>query len=93
MLLKAMKRAMAGQYLRELSAKVFAGQCRIARSSFKLGGKAGYGLRRLLLATDGKPKIFLRDGERKSLITERVTLPLGPDPRPCHPLRVLSLSL
>ena len=35
-------------------------------------------MRRLLLTPDGKPKAVLRDGERKSLITERVTYTLGP---------------
>jgi DNA invertase Pin-like site-specific DNA recombinase len=78
MLLKAMKRAMAGEYLRELSAKVFAGQCRIARSGFKIGGKAGYGLRRLLVSRDGTPKQILADGERKSLASDRVVYVAGP---------------
>lgn len=76
-LLKTLKRTMAGEYLRELSAKVFAGQCRLVHKGYKPGGVAGYALRRLLLTTDGKPKTILRDGERKSLITERVTLTLG----------------
>ena len=78
MLLKAMKRAMAGEYLRELSAKVFAGQCRIARSGYKLGGKAGYELRRLLVSRDGTPKQILADGERKSLASDRVVYVAGP---------------
>jgi hypothetical protein len=56
-LLKTLKRTMAGEYLRELSVKVFAGQCRIVRKGYKAGGPAGYGLRRLLLTSDGKPKI------------------------------------
>lgn len=77
-LLKTLKRAMAGEYVRELSAKVFAGQCRLVRKGYKAGGSPGYALRRLLLAPDGRPKALLRDGERKSLITERVTLTLGP---------------
>ena len=77
-LLKTMKRAMAAEYLRELSAKVFAGQSRLVRKGYKPGGVAGYGLRRLLLTSDGKPKAVLQDGERKSLITERVTYTLGP---------------
>ena len=76
-LLKTLKRTMAGEYSRELSAKVFAGQCRLVRKGFAPGGPAGYGLRRLLLGTDGKPKAMLRDGERKALITERVTYTLG----------------
>lgn len=78
-LLKLVKRTMAAEYLRELSAKVHAGQCRIAAHGFKLGGRAGYGLRRLLLDSDGRPKAVLQDGERKSLISERVTYCLGPD--------------
>ena len=78
-LLKAIKRVMAGEYLRELSVKVFAGQCRIARSGYKLGGKAGYGLRRLLVSQDGTPRQFLGDGERKSLGSDRVVYVHGPD--------------
>jgi DNA invertase Pin-like site-specific DNA recombinase len=77
-LLKAIKRVMAGEYLRELSAKVIAGQCRIARSGFKLGGTAGYGLRRLLVSREGQPKQLLADGERKSLASDRVVYVPGP---------------
>ena len=49
-IIKSMKRAMAGEYSRELSAKVFAGQCRLIRLGFRQGGPAGYGLRRQLVA-------------------------------------------
>ena len=77
-LLKAIKRVMAGEYLRELSTKVVAGQCRIARSGYKLGGAAGYGLRRLLVSRDGVPKQILANGERKSLATDRVIYTPGP---------------
>jgi DNA invertase Pin-like site-specific DNA recombinase len=77
--LKLVKRTMAAEYLRELSAKVHAGQCRIAASGFKVGGRAGYGLRRLLLDSNHQPKTILRDGERKSLTTERVIYTPGPD--------------
>ena len=71
-LLKALKRTMAGEFSRELSEKVFAGQCRIVQNGFKIGGRAGYGLRRMLLDTSGSPKVILRHGEQKSLTTERV---------------------
>ena len=47
-IIKSMKRAMAGEYSRELSAKVFAGQCRLIGLGFRQGGMAGYGLRRQL---------------------------------------------
>lgn len=77
-LLKAIKRVMAGEYLRELSTKVFAGQCRIARSGYKLGGTAGYGLRRLLVSRDGTPKQILFGGDRKSLASDRVVYVPGP---------------
>jgi hypothetical protein len=63
---------------RELSTKVFAGQCRLVRKGYKAGGAAGYGLRRLLLAADGTPKTVLEHGDRKWLTTERVTYTLGP---------------
>lgn len=77
-LFKTLKRTMAGEYLRELSMKVFAGQCRIVSKGYKAGGPAGYGLRRMLLDSDGKPKMILQRGESKSLITEKVTYVLGP---------------
>jgi DNA invertase Pin-like site-specific DNA recombinase len=58
--MKSLKRAMAGEYSRELSAKVFAGQCRLISLGFRQGGTPGYGLRRLLLDQHGNPKRPLR---------------------------------
>jgi DNA invertase Pin-like site-specific DNA recombinase len=77
--LKLIKRTMAAEYLRELSAKVHAGQCRISANGFKAGGRPGFGLRRLLLDSNLRPKAILRDGERKSLVTERVIYTAGPE--------------
>ena len=77
--IKNLKRAMAGEYSRELSTKVFAGQCRLITLGYRQGGTAGYGLRRLLLDQHGQPKATLARGERKSLQTERVILTPGPD--------------
>jgi DNA invertase Pin-like site-specific DNA recombinase len=48
-IVKGVKRAMAGEYSRELSAKVFAGQCRLIEMGFRQGGMAGFGLRRVAL--------------------------------------------
>ena len=73
-LLKTVKRVMAGEYSRELSVKVFAGQCRLVEKGFRQGGMAGYGLRRLLIDENGDPKSELSIGERKSLQTDRVIL-------------------
>jgi len=64
--MKSLKRAMAGEYSRELSAKVFAGQCRLITLGYRQGGAPGYGLRRQLLDQHGRPKAILARGERKS---------------------------
>jgi|SRR5580658_2932301 DNA invertase Pin-like site-specific DNA recombinase len=53
---KTLKRAMAGEYSRELSAKVFRGQCRLIETGFRQGGVAGYGLRRMLVDVMGCEK-------------------------------------
>lgn len=78
-IVKGVKRAMAGEYSRELSAKVFAGQCRLIEKGFRQGGAAGYGLRRMLVGEDGQRKGVLKPGEHKSLQTDRVILVPGPD--------------
>ena len=78
MIMKSLKRTMAGEYSRELGVKVLAGQKRLARLGFKQGGMPGYGLRRMLLSTDGIPKQELALGERKSIATDRVVLVPGP---------------
>jgi DNA invertase Pin-like site-specific DNA recombinase len=77
-IIKSMKRAMAGEYSRELSAKVFTGQCRLITLGFRQGGPAGYGLRRRLVDEHRAPKSELSRGEQKSLQTDRVVLTPGP---------------
>lgn len=77
-IIKSMKRAMAGEYSRELSAKVFTGQCRLIRLGFRQGGPAGFGLRRVLVDEHCNPKATLERGEQKSLQTDRVVLQPGP---------------
>jgi DNA invertase Pin-like site-specific DNA recombinase len=62
---KGVKRAMAGEYSRELSAKVFAGQCRLIELGFRQGGAPGFGLRRALIDQSGAPKGELSRGEQK----------------------------
>jgi DNA invertase Pin-like site-specific DNA recombinase len=78
-IVKGVKRAMAGEYSRELSAKVFAGQCRLIELGYRQGGPAGYGLRRTLLDQHGSIKSELTRGEHKSLQTDRVILMPGPE--------------
>lgn len=77
-IVKGVKRAMAGEYSRELSAKVFAGQCRLIELGFRQGGPAGFGLRRVLIDQSGQMKTELARGEHKSLQTDRVVLVPGP---------------
>lgn len=77
-IMKSVKRAMAGEYSRELSSKVFQGQCRLIQLGYRQGGPAGFGLRRMLLDERGQPKGLLKRGERKSLQMERVVLVPGP---------------
>jgi len=77
-LLKTIKRMMAAEYSRELSAKVFAGQARLTECGFRQGGTAGYGLRRMLVDPQGNPKFLLERGQEKSIATDRVILTPGP---------------
>ncbi len=78
-IVKGVKRAMAGEYSRELSGKVFAGQCRLIEKGYRQGGPAGYGLRRMLIDEHGASKGVLKPGQHKSFQTDRVVLVPGPD--------------
>lgn len=77
-IVKGVKRAMAGEYSRELSVKVFAGQGRLIEKGFRQGGPAGFGLRRTLVDERGETKGILTRGEHKSIQTDRVILTPGP---------------
>jgi DNA invertase Pin-like site-specific DNA recombinase len=78
-IIKTVKRAMAGEYSRELSSKVFAGQCRLIGYGFRQGGPAGFGLRRVLVDHLRQAKGELARGEHKSIQTDRVVLAPGPE--------------
>jgi DNA invertase Pin-like site-specific DNA recombinase len=77
-IVKGVKRAMAGEYSRELSVKVFAGQCRLIELGYRQGGPPGFGLRRRLIDQNGEFKGELGRGEHKSIQTDRVVLVPGP---------------
>ena len=93
-IMKNIRRVAAGDYSRDLSARVFAGSCRLVGLGFKQGGTAGYGLQRVLVDRSGCRKCLLKPGERKSLQTDRVILQPGPPKRsrPCGGCFVLSSS-
>jgi DNA invertase Pin-like site-specific DNA recombinase len=77
-IVKGVKRAMAGEYSRELSTKVWAGQSRLIELGYRQGGHAGFGLRRQLIDQAGAAKSELARGEHKSIQTDRVVLIPGP---------------
>jgi DNA invertase Pin-like site-specific DNA recombinase len=78
LIMKALKRAMASEYSREMGVKVLAGQRRIASLGYKLGGRRNFAMQRMLISPDGQPKQLLGDGERKYIVSERVILVPGP---------------
>ena len=78
-IIKTVKRAMAGEYSRELSVKVYAGQANLIRLGYRQGGMSGYGLRRCLIDANGEIKGQLKAGEHKSIQTDRVVLIPGPE--------------
>ena len=71
------KRVMAAEFSRELSAKVHAGQSHLARLGFKMGAPVGYGLQRLLVDEKSRPKAILKPGEWKSLTSDHVRVQTG----------------
>lgn len=77
-ILKGMKRAMAAEFSRELSVKVHEGQIRLSQLGFRRGGTPGYGLRRMLVDENRRPKMVLEFGQEKNLQLDRVVLVAGP---------------
>ena len=90
-IVKGVKRAMAGEYSRELSTKVFQGQCRLIQLGYRQGGAPGYGLRRMLVDEHGQPKYELRRNDQKSLQTDRVILVPGPPDEVQHVRQIYRL--
>lgn len=75
---KNLKRAMAGEYSRELSVKCKAGQTRLVGLGYAMGGPVAFGTRRLVLDDQGRPRSLLRIGERKAIQSDHVVLVPGP---------------
>src|SRR5258708_9043305 len=83
-LLKALKRVMAGEYSRDLGCRVYAGQKRLAQLGYRQGAPSGYGLRRLPVGADRNPKQNFRTREPQSIVTDRVIQVAGsPDEVRC----------
>lgn len=81
-IVKNIKRVMAAEYSRELSAKVYAGQCRFARLGYKPCGRAGYALVRELVDEKMQTRRVMKKGERKYILTDHIRV------RPGDPVEV-----
>jgi DNA invertase Pin-like site-specific DNA recombinase len=78
LVMKALKRVMATEYSRELSDKTFQGMRGMIRRGLWAGSIPGYGLRRMLVSAEGKPKQIMKFGDRKNLRSDRTILVPGP---------------
>jgi DNA invertase Pin-like site-specific DNA recombinase len=76
--IKAVKRAMAAEYSRELGVKVVDGQRNLARRGFDLGGGPPYGLKHVIVDQSKTPVDKVLRGARKAFTTDRVILAPGP---------------
>lgn len=78
-LLKNIKRIMAAEYSRELSAKVARAQLALAAQGYWQGGRPGYGFRRVQILSNGTVGRELPTGDRKGPQCGRTILVPGPD--------------
>jgi DNA invertase Pin-like site-specific DNA recombinase len=76
--MKALKRAMAGEFSREISRKVFLGHCLNVQRGYHAGGPPGYGLQRVLVEARSGIRRPLGRYQYKCLQTDRVILAPGP---------------
>jgi DNA invertase Pin-like site-specific DNA recombinase len=77
-IMKTLKRVMAAEYSRELSMRLTRTKVIMTERGFRVGGMAGYGLRRMLINFDGSPRQLLTHGEVKGVASGRVVLVPGP---------------
>jgi len=78
LVLKSLKRIMAAEYSRELSCKVTEAMRAMVRRGFWTGSSPGYGLRRMLVSSDGTPKQVLEKYQQKNIKSDHVILVRGP---------------
>ncbi|MBS0247545.1 MAG: recombinase family protein [Proteobacteria bacterium] len=77
-IIKNLKRAMAGEFSRELSVKVHEGHRKSFLQGHFQGGIAPYAFRRMLVDERRSPRGLLKDGERRHFETDNVILVPGP---------------
>ncbi|MFP6557904.1 recombinase family protein [Paraburkholderia sp. B3] len=77
-LVRQVRRMASGDFSRNLSQKVFAGQRTLVLLRVRQGGTAGFGIRRQLVDAQRQPKEILALRQHKSIQTDRVILVPGP---------------
>lgn len=75
---KTLKRAMAAEYSRELSAKVIHAKDQLGAAGYWIGGLPGYGMRRQQIMPDGSPGRVMEAGDMKGPQNGRTRLVPGP---------------
>jgi DNA invertase Pin-like site-specific DNA recombinase len=90
---KYMKRAMAGEYSRDLSVKVAHAQRRLAAKGFWQGGPPGFALRRRIVHANGEPGPTLEQSEWKAVTSDRIVLVSGPPEEVAVVKRIFRLFL
>ena len=75
---KTLKRAMAAEYSRELSAKVVQAKDQLGAAGYWIGGSPGYGLRRQQFFADGTPGRVMEAGDTKGAHNGHTRLVPGP---------------
>lgn len=76
-IVKHLKRVMASEYSRELSAKLSRAHRQQAQLGFRQGGGILYGFQRLLVDGERKPRQVLKRGEYKALSNDKVVVVPG----------------
>lgn len=77
-IVKHLKRVMASEYSRELSAKLSRAHRQQAQLGFRQGGGLLYGFRRQLVDANRNPRQILKRGEYKALSNDKVVVVPGP---------------
>lgn len=77
-LVKHVKRAMAAEYSRELSQRIFKTKRSLGLRGFWLGGNPGFGLRRCPVSADGRRGPLLEVGEQNAIRGRRMIVVAGP---------------
>ena len=90
-IVKHLKRVMAGEYSRELSAKLSRAKRQQAQLGFRQGGCLIYGFRRLLVDCNRNPRQVLISGESKALTSDKVIAIPGPSEELAVIRRIFSL--